>query len=130
MKQIVFSLCLIFLSLQSIAQCGTPGFVCMGDGNVTVSDGFNVYDDGFGGPYTNTDYTLVLCPDTPGDVVQLTFNAFALQTSPNANNSDYLSVFDGNSASAPTLGDFTGNSILGLQITGTVNNTSGCLTMA
>jgi hypothetical protein len=69
------------LSTQLIySQCGTPGFVCMPDGNVIVSDGFNLFDDGFGGPYTDTDYTLVLCPDTPGDVVQLTFNAFALQT--------------------------------------------------
>jgi len=129
MKQIAFLVGLIFIAFQAKSQCGTPGFVCMGDGNVVVSDGFNVYDDGFGGPYTNTDYTLVLCPDTPGDVVQLSFSAFALQTSPNANNSDYLSVFDGNSASAPSLGDYTGNSIQGLQITGTVNNTSGCLTL-
>ncbi|MFM7727157.1 MAG: CUB domain-containing protein, partial [Flavobacteriales bacterium] len=94
-----------------------------------VSDGFNLYDDGFGGPYTDTDYTLVLCPDTPGDVVQLSFSAFALQTSPNANNSDYLSIYDGNSTAAPSLGDYTGNSIQGLQVTGTVNNTSGCLTL-
>ncbi|MFN5621330.1 MAG: PKD domain-containing protein [Flavobacteriales bacterium] len=129
MKNLLLASVFLVISANLLAQCGVPGFVCMGDGNVTVSDGFNLYDDGFGGPYTNTDYTLVLCPDTPGDVVQLTFNAFALQTSPNAANSDYLSVFDGNSTAAPSLGDYTGNSIQGLQITGTVTNTSGCLTL-
>ncbi|MFM7311042.1 MAG: PKD domain-containing protein, partial [Flavobacteriales bacterium] len=101
----------------------------MQGGNVVVSDGNTITDDAGGGPYTDTDYTWTLCPDTPGDVVQLTFSAFALQTSPNPNNSDYLSVFDGNSTAAPSLGDYTGNSIQGLQITGTVNNTSGCLTL-
>ena len=129
MKISLILLSAVLYSTLAFSQCGTPGFVCMPDGNVVVSDGFNLYDDGFGGPYTDTDYTLVLCPDTPGDVVQLTFNAFALQTSPNANNSDYLSIFDGNSTAAPTLGDYTGNSIQGLQVTGTVNNTSGCLTL-
>ena len=129
MKNIYLVLSLLLASNYSFAQCGTPGFVCMGDGNVTVSDGFNFYDDGFGGPYTDTDYTITLCPDTPGDVVQLSFSAFALQTSPNANNSDYLSIYDGNSTAAPSLGDYTGSSIQGLQVTGTVNNVSGCLTL-
>ena len=84
------------------AQCGTPGWICMQNGTVTVSDGFTFSDDGGGSAYTDNNYTLTLCPDTPGDVVQLSFSAFALQTSPNGNNSDYLSVFDGNSTSAPT----------------------------
>jgi len=129
MRAIIF-FCLIFMaSISGFAQCGLPGFFCMQGGNVVVSDGNTITDDAGGGPYTDTDYTWTLCPDTPGDVVQLTFSAFALQTSPNPNNSDYLSVFDGNSTAAPSLGDYTGNSIQGLQITGTVSNTSGCLTL-
>jgi len=115
------------LSIEFLySQCGTPGIVCMSNGNVVVSDGFNFYDDGFTtGSYSDANYTLTLCPDTPGDVVQLTFSALALQTSPNPNNSDYLEIFDGNSTAAPSLGFAT----QGLSWTGTVNNTSGCLTL-
>jgi gliding motility-associated-like protein len=129
MKRILLFASFLTISQFVLSQCGTPGWVCMQTGSVTVSDGFTVSDDGGGSPYSDANYTLVLCPDTPGDVVQLTFSAFALQTSPNANNSDYLSVFDGNSTSAPSLGDYTGSSIQGLQITGTVFNTTGCLTL-
>lgn len=129
MKNYALALAALLSTQLIYSQCGTPGFVCMQDGNVIVSDGFNLFDDGFGGPYTDTDYTLVLCPDTPGDVVQLTFNAFALQTSPNPANSDYLSIFDGDNTSAPTLGDYTGNDLQGYQVTGSVNNTSGCITL-
>ncbi len=91
--------------------------------------GSTLADDGLGGPYTNANYTLTICPDVPGDVIQLDFSAFALQTSPNGNNSDYLSVFDGPNTSSPSLGDYTGSSLQGLQVTGTVNNPSGCLTL-
>jgi gliding motility-associated-like protein len=129
MKKILL---LVFLSgvLQNaFAQCGSPNWACMQTGQLVVGDGWTVSDDGGGSPYTDTDYTLTLCPDVPGDVVELVFSAFALQTSPNAANSDYLSIFDGDNTSAASLGDYTGNSIQGLSVTGTVNNTSGCLTL-
>lgn len=129
MKRILLLITTVLIPQLTQAQCGNPGFYCMDDGTFTVSDYNTVSDDAGGGPYTDTDYTMTLCPDTPGDVVQLTFSAFALQTSPNANNSDYLSVFDGDDTSAPSLGDYTGSSIQGLQITGTVFNTTGCLTL-
>ncbi len=129
MKKLLFSLILCTLAFQGYSQCGTPNWVCMQNGNLLVGDGWTVSDDGGGSPYTDTDYTLTLCPDVPGDVVQLTFSAFALQTSPNANNSDYLSIFDGDNTSANSLGDYTGSSIQGLSVTGTVNNVSGCLTI-
>ncbi len=129
MKRIV--LLLAFWSIVQIgtAQCGTPGWICMENGTFTVSDGFTFSDDNGGAAYSDNNYTITLCPDTPGDVVQLTFSAFALQTSANPGNSDNLSVYDGNSTAAPSLGDYSGTSIQGLPITGTVNNTSGCLTL-
>ena len=116
------------ISELSLAQC-TPGPLIMSGGTFTVTEGCVLQDDGGGSSYTETDYTMILCPDVAGDVVQLTFNAFALQTSQNANNSDYLSIFDGNSTAGMTLGDYTGTALQGTQVTGTVNNTSGCLTL-
>ncbi len=87
-------------------------------------------DDGPGGGfYTDANYTMVICPDTPGDVIQLDFSAFALQTNANASNSDYLAIYDGNSTAATSLGSYTGSQLQGYQVTGSVNNTSGCLTL-
>jgi gliding motility-associated-like protein len=114
-----FSLCSFYASSQITA---------MYTGTLSACGG-TIADDGLGGPYTNANYTLTICPDVPGDVIQLDFSAFALQTSPNGNNSDYLSVFDGPNTSSPSLGDYTGSSLQGLQVTGTVNNPSGCLTI-
>lgn len=104
------------------------------NGTVTTCSG-NFFDDGNdpisgeGGPYTaGNDYTFTICPDTPGDVITIDFVAFQLYTSPNPNNSDYLFIYDGDNTSAPSLGSYTGNDLQGLPVTGTVNNTSGCLT--
>jgi gliding motility-associated-like protein len=86
-------------------------------------------DDGIaGGPYSNTDYTFTICPATPGDVIQVEFVAFSLFTSPNPNNSDRLFIYDGDDVTANTLGSYTGNALQGLPVTGTVVNTTGCLT--
>lgn len=114
-----FSICSVYAHSQITAMYTGTLSTC----------GSTLADDGLGGPYTNANYTLTICPDVPGDVIQLDFSAFALQTSPNGNNSDYLSVFDGPNTSSPSLGDYTGSSLQGLQVTGTVNNPSGCLTL-
>jgi len=90
------------------------------DGNDPVS--------GEGGPYTNTSYVFTICPDTPGDVIQVDFAAFSINNPPGPNNEDWLFVFDGNSTSENSLGAYTGTSLSGLAITGTTQNTSGCLT--
>ena len=120
-----------FLFILFLSLCSTYAhsqITAMYTGTLSACGG-TLADDGLGGPYTNANYTLTICPDVPGDVIQLDFSAFALQTSPNGNNSDYLSVFDGPNTSSPSLGDYTGNSLQGLQVTGTVNNPSGCLTI-
>jgi gliding motility-associated-like protein len=84
-------------------------------------------DDGEGGQYTDTPYTMTICPDNPGDVIQVNFAAFNLQTSPGNGNNDVLYVYDGTDDTAMPLGPYSG-AISNLQITATVNNTSGCLT--
>lgn len=101
----------------------------MEDGSFTACDGTTISDNGGGGPYTDGQYTMTLCPDTPGDVIQLDFSAFSLQNPPGGNADDFLAIYDGDDTSAPSLGSYTGNGLQGLQVTGTVNNTSGCLTL-
>jgi gliding motility-associated-like protein len=84
-------------------------------------------DDGVGGSYSDTPYTITICPDNPGDVIQANFAAFSLQTSPGNGQSDQLYVYDGMDNTAMPLGPYSG-SIANLQITATVNNPTGCLT--
>lgn len=100
----------------------------MTNGTITVCEGV-FEDDGLGGgPYSTTNYTFTICPDNPGDVIQVEFLAFSVATNPNPNNSDRLFIYDGDSPAANSMGNYTGTSLQGLPVTGTVNNTSGCLT--
>lgn len=103
----------------------------MTDGSVTTCEG-SFQDDNSGGnegsPYSDTDYIFTICPDSPGDVIQIDFFAFNLQTSPNYQNSDFLTIYDGDNTGEASLGSYTGTQLQGLNVTGTINNTSGCLT--
>ncbi|MCB0762066.1 MAG: PKD domain-containing protein [Flavobacteriales bacterium] len=125
--QIVFTLSVALFSIGGLAQ----GNIFISNGEVTACGG-SFQDDNSGGaegsPYSDTDYTFTICPDTPGDVIQVDFVAFSLQTSPNPNNSDYLTIYDGDNTGESSLGSYAGNFLQGLAVTGTVNNTSGCLT--
>jgi gliding motility-associated-like protein len=128
MKKILLLVFIVLANIVSIAQCGTPGLYCMDNITINACSG-NLYDAGGGSQYPDTPFTMTICPDTPGDVIQLDFSAFALQTSPGNGNSDYLSIFDGDNTGANSLGDYSGTSLQGLQVTGTVSNVTGCLTL-
>lgn len=121
-------LALTLLGLVAFSAVGQTDYTIT-NGTVNTCDGI-FHDDGGpgGGPYTATDYTFTICPDIPGNVVQVDFLAFQLWTSPNPNNSDRIFIFDGPDAGAPNLGSYTGNQLQGLQVTATINNPSGCLT--
>jgi len=123
MRQSFLLLC--FLILGSIALQAQD--FAMQNGTINRCNG-EFTDDGVGGPYLDNPYTLTICPDTPGDVVQLTFTAFNLQTSPGNGNSDYLSFFDGDNTSATSLGSYTG-AISNLTVTASIFNATGCLTL-
>ncbi|RNC83585.1 MAG: PKD domain-containing protein, partial [Winogradskyella sp.] len=91
---------------------------------------FNQCTDMFydsGGPSgiysSNENFTLTICPDTPGDSVSLNFTSFNTETG-----ADILTIFDGDDTSASQLGQFSGSSSPGL-IEATSANTSGCLTI-
>lgn len=99
------------------------------NGTVTTCGGIFFDDGGTGGaPYTTNSYTFTICPDNPGDVIQVDFYAFSLWQSPNPNNSDRLFIYDGPDTGANSLGSYTGTQLQGIQVTGTINNPSGCLT--
>ncbi len=117
-----------FFKSQAQQDCDVPGNYCLDNITIQTCSGV-LFDAGGGNAYPDQTFTMTICPDTPGDVIQLDFTAFSLQTSPNASSSDYLSIFDGDNVNEASLGDNTGNSLQGLQVTGTVNNTTGCLTL-
>jgi gliding motility-associated-like protein len=131
MKKVLVIAAIIFYASALFSQIsmtnttpGNPLIVCgAGTGTVLTDDA-----GGFA-PYTGADYTMTLCPDVVGDVVQLEFFAFSLQTASPASNADYLTIYDGNTIGASSLGSYGGNALLNLSVSGTVNNTSGCLTL-
>ena len=81
-----------------------------------------------GGPNANyannTNGTTTICPNSPGDVVTVTFNSFATESG-----WDFLKVYDGNSATGSLLGNYSGI-LTGANIPGpfTSSDPSGCLT--
>ena len=122
----------IALGLLACAHVVHAQVVQMGEADATLCSGVFIDDgdegDPNGGPYSNTDYTITICPDTPGDAISVTFTVFDLQTNPNPNNSDLLIIYDGNSTADPEIGAGTGNVFLGTTAVASINNPSGCLT--
>lgn len=125
MKKLYSLLCLLGISFMALSQT----YQISQGGTLNACTGLLVDDGGAAGPYTDATYTITLCPDNPGDVIQLAFTEFSLQTSGNANNNDRLFIYDGPNTSSPTLGDYSGDQLEGLNATGTVFNASGCLTL-
>lgn len=118
---------LVIVTVLISAQVKAQIFNIQNGTDVTCSGQFE--DDGAGGgAYSDTDYTYTICPDNPGDVIQVSFQAFSLQTSANYQNSDFLTIYDGDNTNVLSLGSYTGSSLNGFDITGTVDNVSGCLT--
>ena len=90
-------------------------------------------DDNSGGtdfqdPYSNQNYTITLCPDVEGDAVQVNFLSFDLQTNANPNNNDVLYAYNGDNTGADLVGAGTGNSFVGVSITASIDNPTGCVT--
>ncbi|WP_458627457.1 PKD domain-containing protein [Winogradskyella sp. PC D3.3] len=85
------------------------------------------YDSGgeFGNYDSDENFVLTICPESPGQKVEIDFVSFATQlgTSP-----DVLSLFDGDSVAAPLFGTFSGITGPGL-VQATADNASGCITI-
>ncbi|MCB0762068.1 MAG: gliding motility-associated C-terminal domain-containing protein [Flavobacteriales bacterium] len=120
----IFSILALLLSFHSMVAQDSEFII--ENGSVTTCSGYFV-DDGNEGPYSGTGYTFTICPDTPGDVIQIDFAVFQLFSV--GNNSDWLFIYDGDYVDdAINVGAYTGDDLQGLSITGTVNNVSGCMT--
>ena len=117
------------------AQEGIVIAISEGDATIQCGAEETIYftDDNSGGgdfqdPYSNQNYTITLCPDVPGDAVQVNFVAFDLQTNANPNNNDVLYAYNGDDTSADLVGAGTGNSYNGVSFTASIDNPTGCVT--
>lgn len=98
-------------------------------GSATSCAGVIEDSGGPSGEYGNNEnFTFTICPDVPGNVVYLTWFVFDLNTDGPAP-LDRLNIYDGDNTSATHLGSYTGTSLQNLIVSGTVFNTTGCLTL-
>jgi len=120
----VLSAFLLLLAMPSMAQVFT-----IADGNINTCTGAFLDSGGQGasGYQNNESFVSTICPDVPGDAITVTFPTFNLSAQ-GPNPIDALTIYDGNSTSAPTIGSYTGTELQGLSPTATFFNTSGCLT--
>lgn len=99
--------------------------------NPTITTCAGVLEDSGGpnGQYGNNEnFTTVICPDTPGDVISLFWVVFNLSnTGPNP--LDRIRIWDGNSTAATFVGEYTQTSLQGLTTQASPLNPSGCLTV-
>ena len=100
----------------------------MSNGTVDNVCGQLFRDDGGTGNYTGTNLEMTICPENPGDFVSAYFVAFNVFQTAIPNQSDQLTIYDGNSTAATNLGSYTGNDLQGLTVWSTPSNATGCLT--
>ena len=97
-------------------------------GSVTACSGVIEDTGGPSGEYgDNESYVLTICPDIPGNVVYLTWFVFDLSTAGNPD--DFIAIYDGDNTNATSLGVYTGQDLQNIIVSGTVFNTTGCLTL-
>ena len=106
------------MTLMWSRTCGPP------PGSIITTCSGNFYDTGgAGGNYSaGENISWTYCPSVAGAKVSMNFSLFDLEDS-----FDFLTIYDGNSTAAPSLGTYTG--VLGPGVvTATPSNASGCLT--
>lgn len=134
------SLKVVFFTFFSAYICAQTPIVfspAVSGQTFNTCNGFIIDAGGQGGPgYSNNETSVItLCPDTPGEIISVVFNLFDLDLTddnpaPNATNVDYMSVYDGTSTGANSLGTYSGDQLQGVVIEATQLNTTGCLTLA
>ena len=119
LSAILFASLLLPASAQQISITSGSAISCSG-----------VIEDS-GGPnapyFDNENITFTICPDVPGNVIYLSWFVFNLSTA--GNNDDNLTIYDGDNTSAVSLGSYSGGALQDLIVSGTVFNTTGCLTL-
>jgi hypothetical protein len=103
-------------------DCAVNSFTTTAVQNIVMSNatvttcGANFFDsEGADADYLNNeDYTLTFLPATSGNVIEVTFNEFAVEVSPfDGTIYDTLFVYNGSSVNAPLIGFYSGTTIPG-----------------
>jgi len=126
MKHFTLLISILFTFSGLLAQ----NDVTMASGTFESCGGLLIDSGGQGGPgYGNDEYFVcTICPDVDGDVITVDFITFQLDQTGNENTWDYLAIYDGDNTGETSLGVYTGTDLQGLFVSGTSQNTSGCLT--
>ena len=96
-------------------------------GNATTCQGAFLDSGGNPGNYGNNEnFTATICPDG-GPAISLQWIIFELSTAGTAP-IDQMSIYDGNSTSAPLIGTWTGSNSPGI-VSASFDNPTGCLTV-
>jgi gliding motility-associated-like protein len=137
MKNGLYTILLIMLNVVTISAQQTTITVSAGINGTTTNtcNGFIIDSGGQGGSgYSNNENTtFTICPDIPGDIINVVFNLFDLDgtdqnPAPNVENVDRMLVYDGTSTAATFLGEYNNNGLQGVVIQCTPQNLTGCLT--
>lgn len=116
-----------FLTLALTLQVQAQQFPISG-GNISTCAGVLEDSGGPTGPYANNEnFTVIICPNVPGDGISLNWLIFTLSGA--QPNPDRIRLWDGDGTDAPYLGEYFGNDLQGLVVSATTFNTSGCLTV-
>ena len=113
-------LVLIALAIFGLPSLAISQSYYMQNGTVNTCSGTFYDSGGPGGSYSNYEYsTFTICPDNPGDFIEVSFSSFSLEPC-----CDFLRIYDGANTSSPVIGTYYGAN------PGTVTSTdaSGCLT--
>lgn len=134
-NRLLMALYVLFFSGISLAQAPINMTPANNNQTFNTCNGFLIDSGGQGGPgYGNNESIVItICPDTPGEIISIVFNLFALdptntgtQQNPNV---DFMAVYDGPSTASNTLGTYTGTPLQGVVIEATQLNPSGCITL-
>lgn len=138
MKKILGIATLLLGSLMVQAQ-STPVVMNAATDGTTVNTCLGgLFDSGgtaAAAPYSNNEsYVVTVCPDVPGDYMTILFTIFNLDCTDNipgpGSDADNITIYDGNSTAAPTLGTYTcGQLSAGSLFSATNLNPTGCLTI-
>jgi gliding motility-associated-like protein len=111
----------LFVSMLLAVSAAFSQTIIMTNGSGNGCSG-TFLDPGGNGNYANSsNITYTLCPSTPGTQLQLDFTAFNIE-----DGWDFLTIYNGSTVTAPTLGTYTG--IVGPGVV-QASNASGCITL-
>uniref|UniRef100_UPI00262189E5 PKD domain-containing protein n=1 Tax=uncultured Lacinutrix sp. TaxID=574032 RepID=UPI00262189E5 len=123
MKRFTLLISFLFISTVALSQD-----VLMQNGTINQCSGTFLDSGGAGNYGSNESFTLTICPDVPGNMVQLNFTQFSTQT-----NSDVMMIYNSTMADAAViLGTYSGGGAAnnpGFVTATPVANPSGCLTI-